>query len=235
MKVAVDLHIHTALSPCADKDMTPNNIVNMACLKGLDAIAITDHNSCMNVRAVMSCGEEKDLLVIPGMEVETREEVHVICLFETPEDAEWLQEILNFYRLKIPLNEEIFGNQWILNRYDEITASFSELLSVSVDLDLDTVCKLVKEKNGVFIPAHVDRPANGLISVLGAIPKTPDIRVIELSKSCDQEDFLKRNPYCRKYKRYTASDAHYLWDILERECFMEVDKRSVPAILEYLR
>lgn len=102
MKVAVDLHIHTALSPCADKDMTPNNIVNMACLKGLDAIAITDHNSCMNVRAVMSCGEEKDLLVIPGMEVETREEVHVICLFETPEDAEWLQEILNFYRLKYP-------------------------------------------------------------------------------------------------------------------------------------
>ena len=81
MMIAVDLHIHTALSPCADDDMTPNNIVNMALIKGLDAIAITDHNSCDNVEAVIKVAGDR-LLVVPGMEVQTREEVHLLCYFD---------------------------------------------------------------------------------------------------------------------------------------------------------
>ena len=41
MILRCDLHIHTALSPCGDMDMTPNNIVNMAQLKGLDRSWLT--------------------------------------------------------------------------------------------------------------------------------------------------------------------------------------------------
>ena len=104
MKLAVDLHIHTALSPCAHEDMTPNNIVNMACLKELDAIAVTDHNSCLNAEAVMMCAKDTNLMVIPGMEVETVEEVHIVCLFETLEDA--CSAGIIDERDKDPLNEK---------------------------------------------------------------------------------------------------------------------------------
>ena len=84
MKYAVDLHIHSALSPCADKDMTPNNIVNMAVLKGLDAIAVTDHNSAANLESISKCAKKKGLVFIPGMEVETSEEIHIVCLMPDP-------------------------------------------------------------------------------------------------------------------------------------------------------
>ena len=86
-----DLHIHTALSPCADNDMTPNNIVNMALLKGLDVIAVTDHNSAENARAVIKAGEKAGLTVIAGMEIETSEEVHVLSLFPSADAAEEVQ------------------------------------------------------------------------------------------------------------------------------------------------
>ena len=100
MKAYYDLHIHSALSPCGDEDMTPNNIVNMSLLKGLDVIAVTDHNSCGNVRAVMEVAGDR-LLVIPGLEVETAEEVHVLCYFPTLEQAEQLWEILKAHRLPV--------------------------------------------------------------------------------------------------------------------------------------
>lgn len=231
----MDMHIHTALSPCGHEDMTPNNIVNMACLKELDAIAITDHNSCLNVEAVMMCAEEKNLIVIPGMEVETVEEVHVICLFEKLEDAYSLQEIIDERRLKIPLNENIFGRQLVMNRHDEITATLPDLLAIATKIDIDTLYDLVKARNGLFIPAHVDRPVNGLISILGGIPETPDIQLLELSKNCDEQTFLAKNPKCKNYKRYKASDAHFLWDLLERECFIHTGELSARSILKCLQ
>ena len=81
-KYFYDLHIHSVLSPCGDDDMTPCNIVGMSKLLGLDVIAITDHNSTGNAEAVMKCGQAMGLTVVPGMELETREEVHVLMLFE---------------------------------------------------------------------------------------------------------------------------------------------------------
>lgn len=83
MKFAVDLHIHSALSPCGDEDMTPNNIVNMALIKGLDIIAVTDHNSAANLPAILEVGKKQGLMIVPGIEVQTKEEVHIICLFRT--------------------------------------------------------------------------------------------------------------------------------------------------------
>ena len=82
-----DLHIHSCLSPCGAESMTPNNIVNMAQLAGLDVIAVADHNSALNCPAVMAAGERAGLLVLPGMELTTSEEVHVLCLFETLKGA----------------------------------------------------------------------------------------------------------------------------------------------------
>ncbi|MDI9489318.1 MAG: PHP domain-containing protein, partial [Bacillota bacterium] len=87
LKLSYDLHIHSCLSPCSDEDMTPANIVNMAKLLGLDVIAVTDHNSCRNCPAVYNYAQKNNILVIPGMELCTMEEVHVLCFFEELENA----------------------------------------------------------------------------------------------------------------------------------------------------
>ena len=48
---AVDLHIHSCLSPCGEEDMTPCNIAGMGYLNGLRIMALTDHNTAKNCPA----------------------------------------------------------------------------------------------------------------------------------------------------------------------------------------
>ena len=111
MKLYYDLHIHSALSPCGDMDMTPNNIVNMSIIKGLDIIAVSDHNSVGNVRSCLKVAERSDLVVVPAMEVETSEEVHVLCLFPDIESAEKMAEQVYAALGDIKNRPEIFGDQ----------------------------------------------------------------------------------------------------------------------------
>ena len=109
MRVYYDLHIHSCLSPCGDNDMTPNNIVNMSLLNGMDMIALTDHNSCKNCRAAVRAGEEAGVTVVPGMELTTSEEAHVVCLFPTVEQAEAFGELCG---VPFPGDSEPAGNFW---------------------------------------------------------------------------------------------------------------------------
>ena len=123
-----DLHIHTCLSPCGDDDMTPANIVGMSALKGLNVIAITDHNSCKNCAAAMALAKEYNITVIPGMELTTQEEVHVVCLFPTLEEAMAFDHYVEEHLLPIPNRPETFGKQQIMNENDEITGEDPILL-----------------------------------------------------------------------------------------------------------
>ena len=125
---AYDLHIHSALSPCGDEDMTPNNIANMAYLKGLDVIAVTDHNSCRNVSAVQKCGANAGVTVIPGMEVETSEEVHMVCLFKSLNDAYEMEDYVTAHLPVIKNKPEIFGRQLVMDENDQITDIKENLL-----------------------------------------------------------------------------------------------------------
>lgn len=120
MKLYYDLHIHSALSPCGDGDMTPNNIVNMASLKGLDIIAVSDHNSAKNCRAAVLAAKRNcpDLLVVPAIEAESSEEVHILCLFSALDGAEQMGEALT-QSLFLPNKPELFGRQMVLNENDE--------------------------------------------------------------------------------------------------------------------
>ncbi|HOO13429.1 MAG TPA: PHP domain-containing protein, partial [Bacillota bacterium] len=119
MNLTLDLHIHSALSPCGDNDMTPNNIVNMALLKGLDAIAVTDHNSAENVEAVMKLGFEKGIVVVPGMEVQSKEEVHLLCYFSDLDRALGFQQRV-YDNLEGENNPDYFGDQLIMDEMDRV-------------------------------------------------------------------------------------------------------------------
>lgn len=227
MRFAVDLHIHSCLSPCSDEEMTPNNIVNMAYINGLDFIAITDHNSAENCDACIKCGYKRDIVVVPGMEIETIEEVHLITLFKKLEDNLKMQEYVYANMKEMENREDIFGEQIIMDENDEIKGKNKRMLIAATNLSLEDVFKKARELNGVCIPAHVDRNSNSLISNLGFIPEDLPIKYIELSKKCNIEDFVDKYKYLEKYKFYNSSDAHYLWDILEGEVFFDLKEKSI--------
>lgn len=235
MKAAIDLHIHSALSPCADKDMTPNNIVNMACLKGLDIIALTDHNSAENAGAFLQCAKDAGILAVPGMELETREEVHLVCLFPGIDEAMHMQKIVYAALPDINNREDIFGQQMIMDREDNILGFFPKLLVTAADISIDEAFGTVKEHRGVIIPAHVDRESYSILSNLGMIPDNLEIQYLEASKMCRPAHLLERYPHLDKYKFITSSDAHYLWDISERENFLELEELSIQCLFDTLR
>lgn len=234
MKLAYDLHIHSCLSPCGDMDMTPANIVGMAALKGLDVIALTDHNTCRNCDAAMKLGEEYGVLVIPGMELTTEEEVHVVCLFPTLEQALGFDAYVYEHLQRIKNKPEIFGRQVKMNEEEEELYEEPFLLINATDISFDKTFMAVKRYGGVMIPAHIDKKANSLIANLGFVPAGSEFRCVEL-KDISREGELKGSfPYLKECNVICDSDAHYLADINERLHYLEVDKKSISDILEAL-
>lgn len=235
MKYWVDLHIHSCLSPCAEEDMTPNNIVNMALLKGLDIIAITDHNSAKNLKAVIDAGSRQGLLVIPGMELCTAEEIHLVCLFPELERALSFESLVYDNLHLIDNREDIFGSQIIMNHDDQEIGKETRLLSGASKLDTETALESVRNLNGVVFPAHVNRQSYSMLNTLGAIPPEYGFKYLELSKNCSIEDFLREYPSLKAYQFMRTSDSHFLCELLEQEVGMELKEKTIEALLTVLR
>ena len=234
MKYYVDLHIHSALSPCADDDMTPNNIVNMALLKGLDIISVTDHNSAENLEAVIKCGERSGILVVPGMEIETMEEVHVVCFFPSLGKALEMQQEVYKALPDIKNRPDIFGNQLIFDEQDNIIEFLDRMLITATNIPIEMVNSKVKELGGVMIPAHIDRESYSILSNLGMIPDGFNFKYLEVSRFCNLEDFLQEYPSLSHYKFIRSSDAHNLGSILEQESIIELEEKSVSCFIKHL-
>jgi len=205
-----DLHIHTALSPCAEEDMTPQGIINRAEALGIKLIAVTDHNSAENAASLVNASENSKVLVLPGMEVQTREEVHLICLFEIIEQALAWQEKVYAHLPKAINNERILGRQWLFDSSDRRVGLVDRLLLTSTSLSLEEVIGGVSKIGGICIPAHVDRPSYSLISNLGFIPQNLQIAALELSPKCRPDTFRKLHPEAAGINVVICSDAHWL-------------------------
>lgn len=237
MKVYGDLHIHSALSPCSDEDMTPNNIVNMAQLKGLDFIAVTDHNSMKNVEVISKIADAAGILVVPGMEIESREEVHLLCLFKELEMAIQFDSIIYEKLPNIKNNINVFGNQSIFDEKDNVIAFEEKLLLNAVDIGIDQVYDIVRSMGGVVIPSHIDRQSNSIVSNLGTIPENLCFKYLELSGNCSENSLEKLKKTISNFDRYQilkSSDAHNLGMILEKSFFLEVSNLSLNAIIKTL-
>ena len=235
MKFYYDLHIHSALSPCGDVDMTPNNIVNMALINQLDIIAVSDHNSCKNLEPVSQVAKQNGLVFIAAMELETAEEIHVLCLFPTVEKAMLFEnEVVAPSLADIKNDERIFGRQQILDAQDNEIGTDDRYLINATSITIDEIYNLVNDYDGVAIPAHIDKQTKSLISVLGMTDASMGFKTFELSKNVS-DDFTKTQFSLKDmpYKYIYNSDAHYLQDIFEREnChFFEFDERPSPEIL----
>lgn len=210
-----DLHIHSCLSPCADNDMTPNNIAGMAALNGLHIVALTDHNSCKNCPAFFDACKKQGLIAIAGMELTTAEDIHLICLFENLNDAMRFDASVFEKRIKIKNRIDIFGEQLILDSEDNIISFDEYLLLNATTLSIEAAQKLAIKHGGIIYPAHIDRQANGIISTLGTFPDNPPFDCAEFHNSSLINDYIKNYPTLKNKKIIISSDAHYLWDINE--------------------
>lgn len=229
-----DLHIHSCLSPCGDEDMTPANIAGMSMIKGLDVIAVTDHNSCKNCPAVLAAAREYGILAIPGMEITTAEEVHAVCLFEELKAALEFDAYVYEKLIPFPNNEKIFGRQLIYDTSDQICGKVENLLINAVDISMDRLWDLVRGYGGVMFPAHVDKSANSLIANLGFIPPDSQFRTAEVKDLKNLHKLRRDHGYLETCQIISNSDAHYLEDIQEPKLTLHVEERSVKAVLKRL-
>lgn len=234
LSLTYDLHIHSCLSPCGDDDMTPANITGMAALKGLDVIAVTDHNSCKNCPAVMKAAEEYGIIAIPGMEINTSEEVHAVCLFPELGAAMDFDKYVYDKLLKFKNRPDIFGKQQIYNENDEICGEVKELLISSTEISFDSLWSLVRSYNGIMFPAHIDKNANSIISNLGFIPPDSCFKTAEIKDLKKLHELKRSNPYLEQCRIISNSDAHYLENINEPEFMLPVRSKSIESVIEAL-
>ena len=209
--------------------MTPNNIVNMALLKGLDIIALSDHNSTGNLRAVAKAAGSR-LLVIPAIEVESAEEVHIVCYFPSVDRAEQFSEELKAQLPPIENRPDIFGRQLYLNEKDEVTGEEHQLLVCASGLSIEQVFSLTANYGGASVPAHIDRSSSSILSNLGFIP--PDLPVSALEITSKGRAELEQK--YAGFRILTNSDAHYLEDIAEPEFSLDLEEKSIDCFLHYL-
>lgn len=233
-KFAVDLHIHTALSPCADGEMTPPAVLARAAANGLRVIAITDHNSAANTPAFVEAAAGGPVTVIPGMEVQTREEVHLVCLFAGTEEALAWQEVVYAHLPPLKNNERVFGVQQLLNAAGEVTGIEERLLLTSTDFSLEEVVAEVQARNGVCYPAHVDRPAFSIIGSLGFIPQELQIPAVEISRNINRARALEKFPFLKNYHLLCCSDAHRLAEINRPRTWIRMREPGFLALAEAL-
>ena len=207
-----DLHIHTCLSPCGDIRMSPRNIAAQAGKQGIVLLAVCDHNSAENVAAVMKAAGTSGVTVLPGMEVCSREEIHVLAIFENLESVLGLQSTV-YQHLAGENNPEVFGLQVIANECDEVTGYEDRLLIGAVDLPVEDIVKRVHELGGIVIASHIDRESFSVISQLGFIPETLKFDALELSSNVGDAEARSRFVAYGDNTFIRNSDAHELQDL----------------------
>ncbi len=218
-----DLHVHSCLSPCGDNDNTPNNLAGMAAVKGLQVLALTDHNTCGNCPAFYAACKKQGIIPIAGMELTTAEDIHVVCLFPTLEEAMAFHEVVQAHRMKVPNRPDIFGEQWILDAEDQPLGTEGYLLITATDLTLEDAAALVRRMNGLVYPAHIDRESNGIVATLGFFPDQPAFSCVEYRDGDKKNELEQRFPFLQGKPWVVSSDAHYLWDMNEAEHYFEME------------
>lgn len=208
-----DLHLHTCLSACAEVEMIPPLIVDEALRKGLQLIAITDHNTTGNVAAVMAAAADTGLIVLPGMELQCREEVEAICLFDTLEQAQTWEAQVRAALLPFPHDAERFGPQFCVDAEGELVCEDEHFYQGPAQITLAEAAAAVHALEGLFIPAHIERPMKGLLGVLGLWPTDLPADAAELSPNLRPSEARRRYRLPPELPLITASDAHWLDEI----------------------
>lgn len=228
-----DFHLHSCLSPCGSEDNTPANLAGMCALAGIEAAALTDHNTVGNCAAFCEAAERYGILALPGMELTTAEEVHVVCVFGDL-DAAHAFEAEVFRRLP-PLENDprVFGPQVKMDSEDTVLGEERRMLATATGIGIYEVPGLVASLGGACWPAHIDRPSFSLISNLGLWDPDLGFSFAEVSRACPP-DFLDR-PDLKGLPVITASDAHYLDQVMDARQKVSLPEKNFSSLLAWLK
>lgn len=235
LSLSYDMHIHSCLSPCGDNESTPANIIGMAFVKGLDVVALTDHNSAENCPAAKEVADAYGVCFLPGMEITTEEEVHVVCLLPTVEKALELSRYVYEKLLPVENDPAVFGDQLIADSDDKILGTKSKLLINATSIPFSQCFPLAESFGGVAFPAHIDKSANSLLANLGFVPPDCSFNTCEVKRPEKFPEIKQNHPYFENCRVVTNSDAHYLQDINEPVNFLHAEEKTPQAIINALK
>jgi 3',5'-nucleoside bisphosphate phosphatase len=224
-----ELHVHTVLSPCAEVEMIPPLIVQEALDLDIHLIAVTDHNSSSNVEAVQKAARDTDLIVLPGMELQTREEVHLLCLFDTLDQLAAWQKVVDTHLPALENDPEHFGEQFIVDETGDFVAREPRLLLASAGLTVLDAYEGVTNLGGLLIPAHVNRRAFGMITNLGFIPTDIPFSALEISRHLSPEEAPQKYAQLDQYPLIQSGDVHRLEEFLGNNEFW-LEKPTIQEI-----
>lgn len=230
MQVKIDLHLHSCVSPCADTDNTPCNVVNFASVNGTKIIALADHNCMENSEAAHEVGKQCGVLVIPAMEITTAEEIHALCLFRDFASAKEVQKLIHDSMPKYKVDYRIYNHQLVRNQQDQVVGEIDFLLNVACGYGIYELCDVVSGVNGVLIPAHIDRDSYSVLSVLGEVPADLPAKTLEISTVCPDEVSARYS----NYRLIRSSDAHSLEQMCEVDFTLDLDEISIDAVINAL-
>lgn len=222
-----DLHVHTCLSPCGELEMSPKAIAEQASVKDIDILGICDHNSAENVLSLLKAAAPYQISVLPGIEVTSLEEVHVLAIFDKLEPALLLQEII-YENLPGENVEEVFGMQVAFNENGDIIRLNKKLLIGASTLSIEHVIQIIHSFNGLAIASHIDRESFSLLGQLGFIPDYLELDAVEISSQISIGEARKKlNP---AYPITMSSDAHSIEDIGRGTTSFFMEKATIKEI-----
>ncbi len=236
MRFCADLHIHSVLSPCGNLDMAPRDIVRTAVEKGVNLIAVTDHNTAVHSPVMRDLVKEYGIHALYGMELQTISETHALCLFDSVEQAMEFSDYIYDLLPDIPANPDIFGDQVVVDADNMIVRMEDKLLLQSAEIEIEEAIEVVHEMGGILIAAHINRDTFSIISQLGFIREGLALDGIEFSRHITVAQGCERYPeYCVRYPAVHNSDAHFLEDIGKAVTVFEMEHVSLEEFQMALR
>lgn len=235
MRYRYDFHLHSCLSPCGDEDMTPYNLVNMAKLLELDIIALTDHNTTANCESAMEVGAVIGLPVIPGMELCTAEEIHVVCLFPNLAAATAFGGYVHARIPPVKNKPDIYGRQLLMDSRDTILGEEPLLLVTASAIAITEVPGLVTAYGGFCYPAHIDRASFSILASLGDITAGMGFTCAEVTPLADIDALTTKHPDLARMRIMRSSDAHHLENMLEAADTLALPEPTPAEVVEALR
>lgn len=230
-----DLHIHTVVSPCAQVEMIPPLIVAAAQAAGLDIIAVADHNCCENAEAVMKAAEGSALRVLPGLEVQSVEGVHLLCLFDDIEPALAMQEAVYAALPDVPGAGKFAEEQFVVDAEGEFVRFCEKPVSLPARMEIEEVFRKAVGLGGICIPSHIDRSGTGICGVLGMMPEEPRFEAVEVSANLAPDVARAKYPSIGGLPVIQSSDAHWLDAIGEKRTVFHLERRSLAELAKALR
>ena len=225
----MELHVHSVLSPCASLEMIPPFIIEKALEAKIDIVALTDHNACANVPAMLEAAVGSGITIIPGIELETAEEIHVLCLFDTLAQLQSIEKIVDINLPDYKNNEDFFGSQLVVDKSGNFLRKEERLLHTASRLTIFQAQKEVLKLNGLFIPAHVEREENGMLPRLGGVPPELNLSIVEVSSYESVPAVRKLWPDLKDIHIIKNGDAHDL-DGMVGSTRLDIDNITIKNI-----